>query len=290
MIAEVCRRYPGWLTNLFTYGSLIPLLFVVGATLAAREMSHVLRHIGSEPYHRLAHVAIVLLVAAPWLSAAGWLGRRPEAVEGLQWQIVGLIFVGLGACLVTVARGEPAGSTRRIAATLLMVLYLGFFASFGLQIRCGRHVPIGEGPKILLITILLVKSSDIGGYLVGTFYGRHKLVPSISPAKSVEGLVGGLLLSAVVACIFVILPWSGAFAGSDGASGMGLIGALVFGTVVSAAGQVGDFIESCFKRDAGLKDSGRLIPQFGGILDLIDSPLVALPVAWFLLAVVWNMV
>jgi phosphatidate cytidylyltransferase len=87
-----------------------------------------------------------------------------------------------------------------MAATLLMVFYVGFLGSFGLQLRCGRDIPGQEGAWLLLITLLVTKASDIGAYFVGTTMGRHKLIPGISPAKSIEGAVGGLMASALVAC------------------------------------------------------------------------------------------
>jgi len=69
-----------------------------------------------------------------------------------------------------------------------------------------------------------------------------------------------------------------------------IVRALLFGIALSAAGQMGDLVESCFKRDSGVKDSGKLIPHYGGILDMIDSPVFTMPVAWFLLTTVWNVV
>jgi phosphatidate cytidylyltransferase len=225
----------------------------------------------------------------------------------------------VGTAILTIRRREPKGALRDTSATLMIVVFLGFLGSFGVQIRCGCDTPGQDGAWLLLIVVLVAKAADIGGYLVGAPFGRHKLVPTISPAKSIEGAVGGMLCSAGVAVAFT-LACSGAVALSArgfatasigiGSSGYLLldemtrafslshaeaglhpaIRAFFFGILVSVAAQSGDLIESCFKRDAGVKDSGNVIPQFGGILDLIDSLVPAMPVAWFLLTAVWDIV
>ena len=134
----------------------------------------------------------------------------------------------------------------------------------------------------------MTMASVIGAFFVGTKFGRHKLRPTVSPAKSVEGMAGGLVASALAAVLFALATPGGSFViAHDGGFPMAWRAA-VFGLALTAAGQLGDLVESCFKRDAGLKDSGRVIPCFGGILDLIDSPVLAMPVAWFLLTGVWN--
>lgn len=308
-IAEMSLEVDGALGDLLYRGSILPLLFLVVISLGAYEMNRLLRAKAACPHALFSYLMIAALLLTPWLSAAGWLGSGPEEVEGLYWQIFWLMVTVIGAAILTVVRRSPDGAFRDMGATFIVVFYLGFLGSFGLQLRCGRDIPGQEGVWLLLVIVLVTKASDIGAYFVGSAFGRHKLIPTVSPGKSIEGTIGGLLASVLVA---VLIASAGPLASamelnstvravieivthsfstahtSDGAPEIWR--AILFGLAMSAAGQFGDLIESCFKRDAGIKDSGMIIPEFGGILDLIDSPMLAIPVAWFLLTAVWNVV
>jgi phosphatidate cytidylyltransferase len=260
-----------------------------------------------------------VLLLTPWLSAAGWMGHGAAEVEGIYWQIVWLIVATIGVGALTVARPDPSNALRDMNATLMMIMFLGFLASFGVQIRCSRDTPDEDGAWLLLIVVLVTKASDIGAYFTGSILGRHKLLPTVSPAKSIEGAVGGAACSAAVAAA-IALVGSAILAVTDGGYAVDTFGpdtpafqlldemtrtisiantengihpalrAALLGLVLSGAGQFGDLVESCFKRDAGVKDSGNVIPRYGGILDLLDSLIPAMPVAWFCLTAVWDLV
>src|SRR5262249_33660548 len=124
---------------------------------------------------------------------------------------------------------------------------------------------------VVLAILLMVKSTDIGAYFGGRAFGKHKLIPWLSPGKTWEGVGFGLLTAGVVGifCSPEIpdFPWWKGF---------------IFGVIIGGIGQLGDLLESLMKRDAEVKDSGRLVPGFGGILDIIDSPLLAAPFAYLL--------
>ncbi len=306
VIAKHSVQLPGALGDLLRRGSLIPLLCIGVLLRGAMELNRILLAKEIRPHALFAYLMIVVLLLVPWLSAAGLLGSDVRDQEGLFWQLIAVMVTVLGAGALCVVRGHPRGALPDMAATLLVVFYVGFLGSFALQLRCGRDVPGQEGAWLLLITVLVTKASDIGAYFMGTLVGRHKLVPGISPAKTVEGAFGGLLGSALAAMGFAAV---GLFTSGTGPvatlvgdalrsfSGRGDIGwstslfrAILFGLALSTAGQIGDLVESCFKRDSGVKDSGNLIPRYGGILDLIDSPMFAIPVAWLLLTTVWKIV
>ena len=308
-IAEDCRTLEGPVGDLLRRGSILPLVVLALVLRGAYEANRLLLAAGARPHSRFAYLMIAALILTPWLSAAGWLGDGAREVEGLFWQVIWLGVAGLGVSVLTVLRRQPEGTARDVGATLFLIFFLGFMLSFSLQLRCGRDIPGEEGVWLLLITVLVTKSADIGGYLVGSTMGRHKLIPAVSPGKTVEGTIGGLLGSALVAVLFVEAGvWTGgavessqlaqvvqkvtaSFGSVSDAGGLAALPrALIFGVLVSAAGQAGDLFESCLKRDARIKDSGRIIPSFGGILDLIDSPIVSVPLAWFLLTVVWSVV
>ncbi len=122
-----------------------------------------------------------------------------------------------------------------------------------------------------LLVFLLIWINDTGAYLIGCTFGKHKLYPKVSPKKSVEGLLGGFVLTLALSfCIPLLLP---------SLEKMTLISAPIFGLIVAAMGTLGDLFESALKRKAGVKDSGTIIPGHGGVLDRLDSYLFALPMA-----------
>lgn len=301
-IARWSATASGAFAELMARGSVLPLICTVMVVAGAVEFIRLLRATGSRPNAALGLSMVTALMLAPWLSAAGWLGSGPAWVEGLYCQIVllAVAFIAGGICFV--ARSTPEGSLRDFGATVLTIFYFGFLGSFAIQLRCGRDMGAQDGAWLLLIAILVTKCSDIGAYFAGSMFGRRKLAPRISPGKTVEGMLGGLAASAAVSLLLasagrialaagltgpyyeMLRDLSRAFAPSDNNGQISLIvWAVAFGLVLSAVGQLGDLVESCFKRDAGAKDSGKLIPRFGGILDLIDSPLLAVPVAWILI-------
>ncbi|MCD4830261.1 MAG: phosphatidate cytidylyltransferase [Anaerohalosphaeraceae bacterium] len=143
-------------------------------------------------------------------------------------------------------------------ANCLAILYLGGLACFLAAIR------IEFGLWAFLMFICVVKSSDIGAYTFGRLFGKHKFSPRISPKKTWEGMAGGAFLAAAIAWLFA---WQTGI--------MALWAAVCFGVVMAFIGQLGDLAESMLKRDADMKDSASSVPGFGGVLDLIDSPVVA---------------
>ncbi|NND54489.1 MAG: phosphatidate cytidylyltransferase [Gammaproteobacteria bacterium] len=122
-----------------------------------------------------------------------------------------------------------------------------------------------DGPRLFVWLVCIVAAADIGAYFSGKRFGRRKLAPALSPGKTLEGLLGGLLAATLVAC-----------AGSA-LAGLPVWPALLWGPLVAAVSVVGDLTVSAFKRNAGLKDTGTVLPGHGGILDRIDSLLAAAP-------------
>ena len=147
--------------------------------------------------------------------------------------------------------------------------YLGLLSSFPLAMR----IEFGLWP--MLMFVFVIKSSDIGAYAVGTLYGKRKFSPKISPAKSWEGMGGACAAAVIVAVGFAV--------------GCGIMAwwmAVGFGLCFAFLGQMGDLAESMMKRDAERKDSANKVPGFGGVLDIIDSILIAAPCAY--LFFMWN--
>jgi len=235
-----------------------------------------------------AVMAVVMVLAAwEWADLAGLRGRAARVgyagvlaaligvAAGLQvaagsgWQIPGLIaWLGVAVWLLSVSRRAaapplPRGLRAGAGLGILLLAWLSVVAIHG-------H---GElGPVWLTLLLGLVWGADIGGYFAGRRFGRHRLAATISPGKTWEGVVGGLLLALIAAVAVQRL-------GVEVAAGMpGLVWLLPVAVMVVLASVVGDLAESVLKRQAGRKDSGRLLPGHGGLLDRIDALVAAAPV------------
>jgi len=152
-------------------------------------------------------------------------------------------------------------------ASYFCICYLGLLSCFVLAVR------VDFGLWHLLMFVSVIKSSDIGAWFIGRTFGKHKFSPKISPGKTWEGMggaVGGAILAALLFALSCDIMWWPA--------------ALVFGAFFAFIGQMGDLAESMMKRDAEQKDSACKVPGFGGILDIIDSPLIAAPFAYLFFA------
>jgi phosphatidate cytidylyltransferase len=166
-----------------------------------------------------------------------------------------------------------------VATMVFIMFYTGGLAGYMTKLR--MEVGGQDGVAVLVFSIFLVKITDVGAYFSGRLLGRHKMIPWLSPKKTWEGLVGGIVLALL--CAVAGGGWLRAAGALPGAGG--LVAApwdlLILGGLMAAFSVAGDLCGSLLKRDADAKDSGRLLPGMGGMLDVLDSPLLAAPVAWF---------
>jgi phosphatidate cytidylyltransferase len=235
------------------------LLFVVVGGLAALEMGSMLRAAGKD-LDRLAAVLFATLLAGVGLFASG----DPALRAG--WRAA-LVAAALVAVMVRALFDLRSGAVETVARSILPVLYVGLLLSFLRDVADG---PLGA--RRLIWVVVTAKASDIGGWLVGKPFGKHKLVPRISPGKSWEGLAGGLVGSALAAAL---LP--GALGLPESSWGLGALA--LFGLAIGAVSVLAGITQSGWKRRLGAKDSSRLIPEMGGVLDMTDSLLLAGPLA-----------
>ena len=216
-----------------------------------------------------AELWVIILAVTALTTIPYWFSGVPGA-EHLAMVLFGCLLLG---ALVQGIKTGTNETLSTLSVTVFGIIYLGLGGFFLVSIRLlGRESSDtwGQiGPVVMFLSC--VKSTDIGAYFTGRLIGRHKLVPSISPGKTWEGLLGGVALSVIVASLFA--SYSGIMYNSR---------AIAFGCLVAVSGQMGDLLESMLKRDAGVKDSANLLPEFGGVLDLLDSPLVAAPFAYIL--------
>lgn len=256
----------------------LPVALAV-AWLATGEMLSLFAARNLYPLPWVPYLANVLIVGANWLPH---LGLQVGDHGALTWPMIALAGGVIMAFIFEMMRfSGPGGITERLALAILPQAYIGVLLTFIVQLRLlGPTVGIAA----LCTLLLVVKLGDIGAYTAGRLTGRHKMVPLLSPGKTWEGFVGGLAAACLGAWLGleVLLPtivdeketlrpgWHW----------------LVFGLLVGTTGVVGDLAESLLKRDAGVKDSSRWLPGFGGILDVLDSILLAAPVAY--LGFIWH--
>ena len=152
------------------------------------------------------------------------------------------------------------------AVSVFATMYVGMLAGSMIRLRAD----FVDGPKLVYFLVLVVWLGDTGAYYTGKKFGRRKLSPRISPKKTVEGLIGGILASVITAAVIHFTFFSR----------FPLIPAMLMGIVLSVSGVIGDLAESMWKRSAAVKDSGTLIPGHGGFLDRFDSVLFTAPILY----------
>ena len=214
-----------------------------------------------------------LLMVGTFLNLTGHLGTSGSPARVNDFETGFIILFVLGLCVRQLAaRNGPTGMVA-IATTLFGLMYVPWLLNFIQKIN---FFPDVEDKLFLLYFVLITKFSDTGAYVVGSLIGRHKMIPRISPGKTWEGFAGAIALSTAASLVFVH------FLG-DRMTGMNRFHAIVLGVLLGVTAVIGDLIESLFKREAGVKDSGRFFPGIGGILDLLDSLLFNAPIMYLYL-------
>lgn len=260
---------------------LVPLALLLAAA-AVHEMLSLFCEQDLRPTSWSVHAGAQIAVLAGFVPLLQNLTGTtlPESIfsSRLNWP---LLAVSLASALVFSAEmlrfRQPGRSVIQVALGILTVVYLAVPIIFLTALRL--HHDNRWGMAALVSVIFVVKMSDAGAYFSGRFLGRRKLAPRISPKKTVAGLIGGLATAAIASWIFfhgIVLVIVGAEA-----EPANLWGSLIFGLLVGSAGVIGDLSESLLKRDMQCKDSGASLPGLGGILDVLDSLLLAAPVAYF---------
>jgi phosphatidate cytidylyltransferase len=217
----------------------------------------------------------VLLMVGTFLNVTGHIGTQGSPARVNDFETGFLILFVLGLCVRQfLAKDNSAGMTA-IAVTLLGLMYVPWLLNFIQKINFFPGLG-GDGKFYVFYFILVTKFSDMGAYLVGSLIGKHKMIPRISPAKTWEGFAGAIVVSTGASLVFVH------FFGAH-MLGMKTIHAVILGVILSSTAVIGDLIESLFKREAGVKDSGKLFPGIGGILDLLDSLLFNAPIMYLYL-------
>lgn len=246
--------FGGWAYLVF-----LELLVVLGLV----EFFRMARHKGADPHTRSG--------VAAGMALAGLMTLGYTAASGLAVTVFFLLVL-----VLELRRGHPAGSVANLGATVLGVFYVGWLGGHlgllrGLPLSAGH--PDRLGAFVVYFTLLITWAGDTGAYFVGRTFGRRPLFPAVSPKKTVEGAVGGVLASILAGVV------GGAWLLPD----LDLRDRVLLGAVGGIVGPVGDLVESLLKRDFGVKDAGEVIPGHGGVLDRFDSLFFVAPVVYYYL-------
>lgn len=258
-----------WLTAIFA----LPVLFTLiaaGGPFFFFFLILGVAGIAHTEYHRIVDTRLPSVAD----GELRWITRMALAFVVLSgfWGMAGLttgLFVGLLTLIAwcMLRFGKSPELLARIPFEVQGLLWVGLPLGCLGALRMGDH-----GIAWIFFTLFLVGSGDTGAYYAGRFFGKHKLAPAISPAKTLEGFAGGIVLTLIVALIFQLFFLSA----------YGLLPMLILALITAVVAPLGDLFESMQKRVAGVKDSGRLLPGHGGMLDRIDALLFAAPAVFLL--------
>lgn len=240
------------------------VLVAAALVLGARELSTALRRQGMNAAIVPIMAGCVAITIGSYLAGI----QRPVVFSTTSVLLAALALTVL-LSLVWRMPGGADGYVRDVAASLMIISYVPLLGSFTALMLAGER-----GAARLVTFMLIVVMSDTGGYVFGVLFGRHPMAPKISPKKSWEGLVGSVVFGVIAGVCMAVL-------------GLGVpiwVGVLL-GVALVAVGTCGDLIESLIKRDLGIKDMSSFLPGHGGVMDRLDSLLVAAPVAWLIMYV-----
>lgn len=237
----------------------VTVLLCLGTVEVSRALA--LKEMRAETWPVCVGTAVSLL-GVYWVSAHPEVGIAPMTFTAAT--LGGTV---LAAFVARLFRGRPEGFLGDVAASAFIIAYIPLIGMFVSLLMAPEN-----GAARITTIIACVIASDTGAFATGVLLGRHKMAPRISPSKTWEGFAGGLFWTSAVAvaCCHWLLGidwWVG----------------IPMGMVLSVAATVGDLVESLIKRDAGIKDMSNLLPAHGGVMDRLDSMLMAFPVGWFIL-------
>jgi len=261
---------------------LLPVFLTI-SFLATEEVLSLLQAKNHRPVAGIVYLGSIVLPLTAALPVVFQLAGRPlpqaDAAGACVWPLTALAVVTALVFIGEMARFERPGTAIVYAAlSIFTIVYVGLLISFWALLRL--HISNEWGMAALFSLLLITKMADTGAFAVGKCFGRHKLTPVLSPGKTWEGAIGGILTACITSWAFFHFQFGAqAIVGSTYAEPP-LIAMLAYGALLALAGLVGDLAESLLKRYAERKDSSTWLRGLGGVLDIVDSPLIAGPVAW----------
>ena len=251
-------------------------LTAVISLFCLREYYRLAAASGSQPFTWFGYAMGPL-----WILASEWelSGLAPARLTtGVAWPL--FVFICVGAMLLQLTRKTNTGALDNVSVTIYGIIYCSMLPGLTVYLR---HLQLGpggwplHGVEFVVVCIFVSKVSDVGALLTGSRWGKNKLIPRLSPGKTREGALGGLIFS------ILLLQFMTLTAPSMALAGLGRPKLVLLSVLLAAGGLAGDLIESAFKRNSQRKDAGAGVPGFGGMLDLTDSLMIATPVMYFFL-------
>jgi phosphatidate cytidylyltransferase len=241
------------------------LLIAAGLALASIELHNALRRVGMKASVGPIVVGSVAIAIGSYLA-----GRQTPVVFSTTSVLLAALALTVVASLVWRMRGGSDGYVRDTAASMLIIAYVPLLGSFSALILAAPQ----DGVARMITFLLVIAMNDTGGYVAGVLFGKHPMAPRISPKKSWEGFAGSVLFGTSAAVLMTVFGlhapiWVG----------------MVLGICLVVVGTCGDLVESLIKRDLGVKDMSAFLPGHGGVMDRLDSLLLAAPVAWLIMYV-----
>lgn len=277
-VAVAAIGIPVALVVIYAGGWLLGLLLAVIAAMASLELFRMAGNSGVRAFL----VPGAILAVAPVLLATG----LESSMSAAAWSWYTFVAMTLLVSALAIFRRGPTGAPlAAIAVTVFGGFFTGGTLAFAVFLR-GMDVLVDQtaarwaGAGMLLFPLILTWISDTAAYAGGRLLGRRRLIPSVSPAKTVEGALAGVAGTVLAGAVYAHMVFDGWFG-----LPVGLLAGAAIGLVVSPVAQLGDLAESVLKRAAGVKDSGTVLPGHGGVLDRFDSLFFAIPVTYWLLLV-----
>ena len=254
------------------------ILLSVFSFLFLREFYRLAVACGAEPFVWFGcFVGPLWMLALEWDYSGGSLAAGfPGTAAADAVMALGII----GSMLLQLTRKSNDRALSSVGMTILGLVYCAYLPSFLLRMRHMAFEPSGwpmQGVELVVVCVFVSKVADVGALMTGKRWGKHKLIPRLSPGKTWEGAIGGLVFSLL---LLQLMAWSDPELCLNHL-GTGMLLLLAF--TLALAGLGGDLVESCFKRNSQMKDAGAGVPGFGGILDLSDSLFLAAPVMYYFL-------
>lgn len=257
--------------------------YLICLVLMTREVLRLLNAAGLNPLRSSTYLGTLLIVISCWIANVIQqynldVLKNHESTGGWQWaataSFTALLAVACSVILAFAAEmrrySHPGGVTINLAGAVFVFAYLGLLSCFMIQL----HMAYGIGA--ILSLVIVTKMCDTGAYTFGKLFGRYRITPRLSPGKTLEGAIGGIIFACAGAWFWFDVVLVSYFNQMK----TPFFGWVFFGLAVALTGMVGDLAGSLIKRDSQMKDSGHAVPGFGGVLDIVDSLLMAAPVAY----------
>ena len=262
-----------WVQN----GLLITVLLLSLTILAAEELRGLAEMAGCKPFGAISTLFAAGFVVGPYIT----FNLRSLNINWID-ESYAMLWMSIAMGMAFWFQATRVGVEKtfiNLSSTLFILFYSGGLAGYLTRLRMEVGGP--SGAALTVFSMFVVKMTDTGAFFTGYLLGRHKMIPWLSPGKTWEGLIGGVAAALISSAVCGTLLHRYGLMGQPSGHGADLGVLLLFGLIMAGFSVAGDLCASLLKRDAAIKASGSIFPGLGGVLEVLDSPLLAAPAAWF---------